>query len=808
MKRSEYNPFLKKEYKILLVDDHMGNFTSANFLQYKLNKCLSADADAIKHLYGDIGIVLKISPEQHLRRLEYRLKSEPFDLILLDLDFRYDHAYSQQYDDFMEYIESEMKYIKSEDSKKELGAYWLKQEIRPFNPAIPVIIFTSKYEGSIEMASKYGLYGFHADYFEKVRLLYKDENDKKDGPFSQLLFKILDRIRTYENDFVDKIEVNDNREELPLAAKNRDYMQTRLWNVLTGSIKKSNKFAVVFLDIDGMKKINEALGYARTNGVIKRFTELIEGEIEETWKKVKNTQPEVLPLDRPVLGRFFRERGDEFLIFFPRIMGGTAHDDGKKGIIEFLEHLRATINTRESQNAIFNIDEKNKEGYRHSLKLASSMGLLVFPDDLTIDSFKKLKRLEEGMETSSAKLESEWCSNINEIYSEITQIPQKLKENAKLLGKNQFCYYHECGPLTGSSVMINSRVNVAVIFNKDIIESTKILKKERDGFHKEKNGLKEFLGNLTDSLAFDFDVVDEDDVSNQIARMKKENRYYHLLLMVGYDKVPDCLSEREKEHGFILWKIHDKDGSGELAREMPNLNLFVDNEKWILNDENRSEHHKMVTAVGHIRRARSCFFKALEDLADRNYNDEYFPRFLIQDAIHNKFEELKKDVAIIQGKDIPDEINGFEAQTQALVKFAKGLLIGLPQDIWIQRRVSNKDGENKYNVIVPIQISEVAYKFLRLESGRNFVKLQHYLNGLLKGLLANSPDKEMKDQVVEEIEDITSPEYSKQKALQNVVLCRLPFFSPVSPNIYRIITQPSRVRLDEDIRKGINNAIS
>src|SRR5208283_4394614 len=198
----------------------------------------------------------------------------------------------------------------------------LKYKIRKFNPAIPVIIFTSKYQDDIAMASKYGLYGFEADYYEKTRLSVRDPK-KAENNFLELLHKIIHRIRNYENAYFDRIEVLETREEEYLAARSRDYMQTLLLNVLTSCLRndKDDKFAVVFLDFDGMKKVNETFGYIKTNEVIKNFTELLHDEIEKTWREIVSISHEGESFYKPVLGRFFRERGDEFLIFFPRILG-------------------------------------------------------------------------------------------------------------------------------------------------------------------------------------------------------------------------------------------------------------------------------------------------------------------------------------------------------------------------------------------------------------------------------------------------------------------------------------------------------
>lgn len=813
--------FSKQNYHILLVDDRLGNASSSGFFQYKLNKAFSLERGKIQERYGEIDLKFSVVPEESIVNLEYRLKSEPFDLILLDLNFQHNVLCLQQSCNrvpkqgegersegclICEQVYSQAKKdddrITPDKVYDELGAYWLKYKIRQFNPAIPVVIFTSKYRDAIEMASKYGLQdGFAADYYEKTRLAVDDPVKEKEA-FSDLLFKIIDRIRNYETSYHDRIEVSETREEEYLAAKSRDYMQTLLWNVLTDCTidRKNNKFAVVFLDFDGMKKVNETFGYTKTNGVIKNFTELLNDEIDRTWKQVVMTRHEAFPFYRPVLGRFFRERGDEFLIFFPSIIGKKTEDNGKKGIIEFLENLRATVNTKKWQEALFKVNG-NEGGNTRGLKLTSSMGLFVFPDDLSIECLKRLKKIEKRMrEPLDDSVKTEWCSDVSEIYSQITQIPQVLKDNAKLLGKNQFCYFHEAGQMTGSEIRINPRVNVGIFLN---VGGLPFEDKIRGRFI---GGLVTFLQYLTDKVAFDFEIIQRD-VTITIDAMKKMDPYYHIFLLPGWDQIPKAFQGLEKKHGFVIWNSQSNGASADEKqyRQMPALHLFfTEAGKWILNDDNLADHEKMLTSVNYLKEARKCFFSALEDLAESCRNDEYFPRFVIQDAIRSKFEDLKKDVAILSGKEIQttagDADKLWGEHTEQLIAFAKGLSIGLPQDVWMQRRVSNKGGDDRYNIIVPIDIEVDTYKFLRLDAGRNLVKLQQYFDGFLKGFLTNSPDKAMADQVVEQQEEMTSPEYNKKKGMGGIVLCRLPFFSPVSPNVYQIITQPARVRLDEYIR--------
>jgi len=829
--------FNKHNYRILLVDDRLGNAASSGFFQYKLNRTISLERAKIQKRYGDIEIKLSVLPEESIVDLEYRLKSEPFDLILLDLNFQHNVLCLQQlcnkvpglcegeWSEGCRICEQVYSQAKKDDERitpdkvyDELGAYWLKYKIRKFNPAIPVVIFTSKYRDAIEMASKYGLQdGFEADYYEKTKLA-ANESVKEDEAFCNLLFKIIDRIRNYETSYHDRIEVSETREEEYLAAKSRDYMQTLLWNVLTDCAldRRNNKFAVIFLDFDGMKKVNETFGYTRTNGVIKKFTEMLNYEIDRIWKQVVDTRHEAFPFYRPVLGRFFRERGDEFLIFFPRIIGKRTDIKGKMGIIEFLENLRTTVNTRKWQEELFNVDD-NEGANARGLKLTSSMGLFVFPDDLSIESLKKLRELEAPIEPSNAEKDKiKWCSNITDLYSELTLIPQLLKDNAKLLGKNQFCYFHDSRKLSGSNVWINQRVNVGIILNEKNMNNRKAIQfGGKDRFY---SGLLPFLQCLTDRVAFDFEIIGQNDIEKELSEMTSEGRYYHIFLLIGWNKIPKIIDRLKDDCSVILWQANGgmPINNAKYWKEMPDLRLLfsekagdsITEEKkfeWILNDNNLADHDKMLSGISSLRTARKCFCSAIEDLAEKSCNDEYFPRFIVQDAIRNKFEDLKKDVAILSGLELPDgydkNVKDLGEYTRQLVSFAKGLSLGLPQDVWMQRRVGNKDGGNKDNIIVPIEISETACKFLRSDSGRNLVKLQQYLNGFISGFLTNSPDKAMADQVVERTEEITSSEYRRKKEAGGVVMCRLPFFSPVSPNVYQILMQPARVRLDEVVHE-------
>lgn len=820
--------FQKKEYNVLLIDDHLGNLTSAGFLQYKLNESLKENKIKIEEFYGESEIKIIISSEKSLDNFEYRLKSEPVDLILLDLNFQHvinclklkcreiernsKCYYCEEISNIIKDKVGEHSGITPEDIYKELGAYWLLYKIRPFNPAIPVIIFTSKFENNIEMASKYGLYGYDADYYEKSKLLPDNNSVNVKNAFKSLLYKILNGIKRFENTFQDRIEVSETREEAILHSKNRDYMQTRLWSVLAEwflrekeSKETSNRFAVAFIDLDGMKVVNDKLGITKTNIIIKNFTEMISEFIDKNWKDIVDKDYQWVPFYRPVTGRYFRERGDELLIIFPVIKDKEIDDkSGKKGIIDILEELREEINKREWQTRLFRDDKdcyQEIEEYLNSYnELTISTGLLVFPDDLTIESRRKLDALKDVANNDKNK----FISCMTDIYSEIIKVPQILKEKAKLLGKDQICYFQKEHPLDGNEkIFVSPRVNVGIIYS--------------EGLTIEKEGLIEFLKYLTDEIAYDFVIIEDNEIDKLSLENSKYN--YHLILYI-YKKDDEFIAklpitlQRIKDNlcGIIVWyyddKIEDivaakgninrlfKNSSITIRRDMESFPKLCNDGKWILTRYNKGIHNKMIASIGYINQARRSFFEAVSLLAEENRCDEYYPRFSIQAAIHGKFGDLKKDIVILEkAHDNSDGSIGRDAER--LGGFYKGLKIRSPQSIWVIKKVSNKGGHNKFNIIVTIEVEEVAFDFLNMKSGRNMMKLQQYFNGFLKGFLGSDPDKYFRTHLIDLKYDVTEGKYTENiREADGAIVCRSPFFSPVSPNVYYEIVKPSRVRID------------
>ncbi|MCK4829346.1 hypothetical protein KA005_77195, partial [bacterium] len=76
--------------RILLIDDRLGFQGTAKFLEWKLNNFIkeSESQDEIKYQ-------IEVVPERLISNLETRLKTEPFDLVLLDISFEKNEVKSE-----------------------------------------------------------------------------------------------------------------------------------------------------------------------------------------------------------------------------------------------------------------------------------------------------------------------------------------------------------------------------------------------------------------------------------------------------------------------------------------------------------------------------------------------------------------------------------------------------------------------------------------------------------------------------------------------------------------------------------------
>jgi len=764
-----------KVKRILLVDDRLGFWGTAKFLEYELNKALEQINKNQNNNQSNSSNSYKIDrfeviPERFASNVELRLKTEPFDMVLLDLVFKRNDTTKETKNICKKCPNSNSSCYKK--LELDIGDCVLTRVIRPYFPALPVVVLTAKKtDAPFYSATEMNLAG-RASFFVKNRL-------KNEDGYIELVKIMLQLFKEYDEGLRDKIEIEKDRKEEELEAKNRDYMHTKLWQILTEKIQnklknKDDKFAVAFFDLDGMKKLNSAYGYQKTNELIKKFVEVIYEIIKKQGEKV-------------FLGRYFRERGDEFLICWEKV-------ESKQTIIEKIWKLIKEINDKETQAKIFEPVKGN-----NNLKLTASFGMFVYPDDLKWKErkiYEEIEKIKENREKIKEFAE--------EVYKQITEIPQKLKESAKVLGKNQVCYYEDSEGVEYKS----PRVNV-VIEKKD--ESNQNQEKENQKQEENQEEVKvsdiiELFKFIFGDLAFEF--IEDNSICPIHAKVEIKDEEL-TIKATNYDGGPINSSSEFYNYGPI------------------SLKEFTNNKNYFLNlikSPDPSKRKEALRTHTFMREIYRGLFHVLRHLAREHYKCErYFPRYLIQRKIAENTEKVKEEIVFYKEKK-ETNYNG------ELKKFWEGLEVVEPyKGVWVSERPSNKEasgekGEKKsgeksgekggekdkkfpykHSLMITLRISDpVAYEYLIMESGRNMVKFQQFAEGYFKGFVQMNPDGELTYEIIDLIhwDNLQRREEEKQK---RIIVCRHELFSPVDPIVYNELVEIHRIRLDFDFGNEENS---
>ncbi|MEC2076122.1 bifunctional diguanylate cyclase/phosphodiesterase [Metabacillus fastidiosus] len=137
---------------------------------------------------------------------------------------------------------------------------------------------------------------------------------------------------------------------------NRRLLEKR-WSQLTNTLQTSNKFAVLFMDLDNFKHINDTLGH----------------EVGDQLLKIAAAQLKVCVTESDFVCRY---GGDEFILILENIQNDSEVKEKAEEIVE-------------SFQSPFQVDG-------HSLKVTGSIGISIFPDD-GIDLTTLLKKADNAM---------------------------------------------------------------------------------------------------------------------------------------------------------------------------------------------------------------------------------------------------------------------------------------------------------------------------------------------------------------------------------------------------------------------------
>lgn len=168
---------------------------------------------------------------------------------------------------------------------------------------------------------------------------------------AQLQEEVYERMRAEQR--VWQIAHHDALTGLP----NRALLQDRLAQVLTNAARNADKVAVLFLDLDRFKSINDTLGHDVGDELLKLVAQRLQGVIRS-------------------VDTVCRLGGDEFVIVLTQV---SSPDDAVMVAEKILAALAPTVHI-----------------HGHELRATTSIGISLFPDDGN-DAFSLMKNADTAM---------------------------------------------------------------------------------------------------------------------------------------------------------------------------------------------------------------------------------------------------------------------------------------------------------------------------------------------------------------------------------------------------------------------------
>ncbi|MFJ7936555.1 EAL domain-containing protein [Sporosarcina sp. NPDC096371] len=241
-----------------------------------------------------------------------------------------------------------------------------------------------------------GVYGqkdgrdlIHADDVEQMNIQFKKMVDTKKGGTVELRCKdandnwmwlearatpIFDKEGVFEHFLIVSREISERKmyeEKLTYMAyhdmltdlPNRRLFLKILKKSLEEAIQYQRKMAVIYLDMDGFKQINDTFGHDVGDEVLKQFVQRVQGELSEG-------------------ATFARQGGDEFMVVLPDLQA-------EQDAIDIAERIIISLQERWQSNGL-------------KVKMTASLGLAFYPRDgetehkLMEFADKALYRAKEG----------------------------------------------------------------------------------------------------------------------------------------------------------------------------------------------------------------------------------------------------------------------------------------------------------------------------------------------------------------------------------------------------------------------------
>ena len=257
----------------------------------------------------------------------------------------------------------------------------------------------------------------------RVSIYHKDGSVRILEVMEQPVFDKSGKVVEVEGIARDITDIIETQKELNYLAQhdsltgifNRMNLYTQMEHVIASSKRDQSKFAVLFLDLDHFKNINDTLGHNIGDMLLQQVVARIKPNIRDE-------------------DLFSRLGGDEFVIVLTRISEN---------------HLT---------NVIHKIMELLREEYRiddHTLKISSSVGIALYPDDGS-DTMTLMKNADIAMYKAKKTGRDNFSFFTDAMNAEIQNEMRMEMDMSRALENNEFIFHFQPKVETKSNRIIGA----------------------------------------------------------------------------------------------------------------------------------------------------------------------------------------------------------------------------------------------------------------------------------------------------------------------------------------------------------------
>ncbi|MBP2021044.1 diguanylate cyclase (GGDEF)-like protein/PAS domain S-box-containing protein [Clostridium punense] len=311
-------------------------------------------------------------------------------------------SYSENWERLLGYRENEIS-----NSPEEWIKHVADEDLKHIHEGISSLLLEDEFSLSYKVKHSQGS---HIDILTRIKVISRDEQGKPLcilGTHEDIteVTKIKKELATNQENFelvyakLENCAFYDSLTGLP----NRINIETKLNMIISDAISNSTKGAVLFIDLDNFKNLNDTLGHSFGDEVITKVGEVIKhichGDVSSA-----------------------RVGGDEFVVVIPKFTHITEVIDFTKKILKSLEEIR-TINNND-------------------INLSTSIGISIFPEQGE-SSTHLLKYADIAMHKVKESGKNNFKFYTDEMTKEIENKMEIQKHLIKAIEKNELVLHYQ-----------------------------------------------------------------------------------------------------------------------------------------------------------------------------------------------------------------------------------------------------------------------------------------------------------------------------------------------------------------------------